>query len=208
MTGGEPADAARDGRCACKVGRTAGNVGVRNLDDELRERHREGASLRDLERFVNRRILERALENAAPAVIGDVDAIYDALAGDDVSAGRRTEVRQRLAGAGVDVDRLLDEFVSYGTVRTHLRECLDVETDRRTELSVEDARGTIEWARSRSNGIVERTLERLVAADEVAGGDLSVSGTVRVTCDGCGASLPVEEFLATGGCACGPSGSG
>lgn len=208
MAGGETTDAARDGRCACKVGRTARNVGARDLDAELRERHRKGDSLRDLERFVNRGLLERALEDAAPAVIGDVDAIYDALTGDDVSAGRRTEVRERLTGAGVDVDRLLEEFVSYGTVRTHLRECLDVETDRRTSLSVDDARGTIEWARSRSDGIVERTLERLVAADEVAGGDLAVSGTVRVTCDDCGTSLPVEEFLTAGGCACEADGAG
>jgi hypothetical protein len=132
-----------------------------------------------------------------------VDAIYDALTGDDVSAGKRTEVRERLEHAGVDVEAVEGAFVSYQTVRSHLRECLDVETARESRLSVDDARGTIEWARSRSEGIVERTIQRLAAAEEVAAGDVDVSHVVRIDCADCGATYPVDRFVDRGGCDCG-----
>ena len=94
-------------------------------------------------------------------------------------------------------------FVSYQTVRTHLKECLGVETNRESRLTVADARGTIEWARSRSEGIVERTLERLASADEIDAGDVDVTHVVRVDCSRCGTTAPVDEFVDGGGCNCG-----
>jgi hypothetical protein len=95
-----------------------------------------------------------------------------------------------------------EDFVSYQTVRTHFRACLDHDTDRRTPLSVEDARGTVEWARSRSEGIVERTLARLADTDGFTAGELTTSHVVRVTCEDCGATYPVDEFVDRGGCDC------
>lgn len=188
--------------CDCKVGRSARAYDLADVDAGLRSRRADGASLRDLEGVLNRAMLRRALDETDAPVVGGVDAVYEALVGDDVSAGRRAEVRARLDRAGVDVDALLDDFVSYATVRTHLRDCLGVDTDRTEPLSVADARGTIEWSRSRSEGIVERTLERLARRDDVDAGDLAVSHDVRVTCDDCGTTVPVERFLADG-CDCG-----
>ena len=72
----------------------------------------------------------------------------------------------------------------------------------RAGLSVEDACGTVEWARSRSEGIVERTLDRLAGTDGVRAGDLTVSHVVRVTCEDCGAAYPVDEFVDRKGCDC------
>lgn len=201
MNDGDATEVARP--CSCKVGRAVRKYDLGAFDAVVRDRHRDGASLRDLERFVNERILRGALEAAGTDVIGDVDDVYDALTDDDVSAGRRTEVRERLTHAGVDVDALLDDFVSYQTVRTHLRECLDVDTDRREPLTVEDARGTIEWSRSRSEGIVSRTLERLANEGAVDAGDLDVSQVLRVSCADCGATATVDEFVDRGGCDCG-----
>ncbi len=203
MEESEGVDAAVEPPCSCKLGRNLAAYGLDDLHATLRERRADGDSLRDLERFVNTSLLDGALREAGAEVIGDVDAIYDALTGDDVSAGRRTEVRERLEHAGVDVATVEAAFVSYQTVRTHLRECLNLETSRERSLSVDDARGTIEWARSRSEGIVERTLQRLDAADEVAAGDVDVSHVVRVDCGDCGSSYPVDEFVDRGGCACG-----
>lgn len=198
----DPDAAAVNAPCSCKLGRNVARYDLGDLHDDLRERHVEGASLRDLEGVVNRAILQSTLQSANAAVIGDVGAIYEALRGDDVTAGRRTEVRERLTQAGVDAPALREDFVSYQTVRTHLKECLDVDTTRETQLSPDDARGTIEWARSRSEGIVERTLQRLERADELAAGDLDVSHVVRVACCDCGASRPVDEFVDRGGCDC------
>ncbi|SFS09714.1 hypothetical protein SAMN05216559_3568 [Halomicrobium zhouii] len=198
-----PVDAAVEPPCSCKLGRNLAAYGLEDLHATIRERRADGDSLRDLERFVNRSLLDGAIREAGADVIGDVDGIYDALTGDDVSAGKRTEVRERLEHAGVDVGAVEAAFVSYQTVRSHLRECLDVETARESRLSVDDARGTIEWARSRSEGIVERTVQRLAAAEEVAAGDVDVSHVVRIDCSDCGASYPVDRFVDRGGCDCG-----
>lgn len=193
--------------CGCKIGRNVAAYGLEDFDRRLLDRRRDGASLRRLERFVNEALLQRALERAETDVIGDVGSIYEKLVGEDVSAGERTEVRERLARAGVDTDGLRDDFVSYQTVRTHLQECLDVDTDRRTSLSPADAQGTIEWARSRSEGIVERTIERLRDADGVRAGDVDVTHAIRVTCPDCDGRYPVETFIERGGCDCDPEGS-
>lgn len=188
--------------CSCKVGRASRTYGLGDLDRRLRRRRAEGASLRDLERVVNEAILRSALRSASAEVVGDVAGIYDALTGSDASAGERTEARERLSAAGVDVDAVEADFVSYGTVRSHLRECLDVDTGRETSLSVEDGTGTIEWARARSEGIVERTLDRLADQDRIAAGDLDVTHVVRVSCTNCGRTEPVDTFLANEGCDC------
>lgn len=188
--------------CTCKIGRNAEAYAIEGLDRRLLERRADGASLRRLETVVNRAILRAALRDAETAVLGDVDGVYETLTGDDVSAGQRTETRERLSRAGVDPETLVDDFVSYQTVRSHLRNCLDVETDRRTTLSVEDAQGTIEWARSRSEGIVERTIERLTNTEGFDAGDVEVSHVVRVSCPDCGTSHPVETFVDRGGCDC------
>jgi hypothetical protein len=201
---GEGVAVAGDDGCTCKIGRNAEAYAVEDLDRRLLERRAEGASLRRLETVVNRAILRAALREADAAVIGDAASVYETLTGDDVSAGRRTETKERLSRAGVDPDELLDDFVSYGTVRSHLRDCLDVDTDRRSTLSVEDAQGTIEWARSRSEGIVERTVERLAGTEGFSAGDVEVGHVVRVSCRDCGASHPVESFLDRGGCDCDP----
>lgn len=191
--------------CSCKVGRAAAQYGLDRLDQRLLDRRDDGASLRRLETVVNEAILAASLRDADADVIGTPSSIYETLTDDDASAGQRTELEGRLSQAGVDVDALHSDFVSYQTVRTHLRECLDVETNRQSQLSLADAQRTIEWARSRSEGIVERTIERLDGAEGFHAGDVDVNHVVRVSCPDCGASHPIEAFLDRGGCHCSPS---
>lgn len=191
-----------DSVCSCKLGRNVRAYGLGNFDETIRRRRREGASLRDLESVINKAILRAVVEDVDGTVIGDVDHIYETLVGDDASAGERTETKEQLARTGADVDALLEDFVSYQTVRTHLNECLDIDTGRRRQLSIEDARGTIEWARSRSEGIVDRTMDRLRRDEQFSVGSIDVSHDVRVSCTDCGGSYPVEEFLDRGGCDC------
>lgn len=203
MNESEPVEAVVESPCSCKLGRNLATYGLDDLHAKIRDRRSDGDSLRDLERFVNRSLLDGAIREAGTGVIGDVDAIYDALTDDDVSAGKRTEVRERLEHAGVDVAAVESAFVSYQTVRTHFKDCLDVETARESRLSVDDARGTIEWARSRSEGIVERTVQRLAAVDEVSAGDVDVSHVIRIDCPDCDTTYPIDEFVDRGGCGCG-----
>lgn len=200
--GPETSDSAEASGC-CKVGRSAAAYGLANVDEDLRRRHARGESLRDLAAFVNRRILGRAIDSAEVDAVSDADTIYDLLAEDDLSAGRRTEIREKLARAGVDVEAVESSYVSHQTVRDHLRECLSVDTSVSAEVDPESARGTIEWARARFLGIAERTVERLASAGELAVGDVEVTGTVRVTCTDCGETYRFGVLIDRGSCGCG-----
>jgi len=208
MSEGEGLTVGSDGECACKVGTGARKYDIERLDERLLDRRADGASLRELEGVVNRAILRAALRTTDRDLVGDVASVYERLTDDDASAGQRTEIREWLARAGIDPAELTADFVSYQTVRTHLRDCLDVATDRRKSLSVTDAAGTIEWARSRSEGIVGRTLERLDRSGDFDAGSVEVGTVVRVTCTECGKSYPVGTFLDRGGCRCESGGEG
>lgn len=204
--------------CSCKVGRVVERRGLAGLDDELRRRRADGASLRALTEVVNRRVLAAALDRVADgaqmddlfgAVSDDraVRLVYEALAGDDAGAERRARVRTRLSQRGVDVDAVTDDWVTHPTVRRHLRECLGVDTGRNGSVTPDDAMDTIEWSRSRSEGVLGRTFERLDDAGLVRTGDLEVSATFQLTCAGCGHTYRPRQLLEEGGCAChGPDG--
>lgn len=193
---------ASDGFCACKVGRNASKYGLRSLDDRLQRHHDSGASLRDLEETINKSFLQGALEQQGVELTGGIDSVYRVLTDEGASAGRQAETRHQLERAGIDIDTLLADFVSYQTVRNHLRDCLDIDTAREGEVSIADARRTIEWARSRSVGVIGRTIDRLVSADELEIGDFEVTEIVRVTCTECGSTIGIDDLLESGGCGC------
>ena len=190
------------GHTCCKIGRECAEYGLSGLDEDLCRRRADGASLRDLQGFVNERVLERALADADADVVGDPENIYRLLRDDDVSSGRQAELRSRLERAGIDIEAVENDFVSHQTVRDHLKECLDVDTSRRSCIDVERATRTINWAESRSKAVIEQTLDQLRSADQLATGDLEVTQTVRVTCTGCGETYRVAELLDRGGCEC------
>lgn len=198
--------------CSCKVGSATDRYGLDRLDDELEARHAAGASLRELAAYVNKRVLEAALHGAgvevsdvafgAVAPEDAIDAVYEALAGTDSPAEIGARVRSRVRQEGVDVDAVCADWVTHPTVRSHLRECLDVETARDGTLTVEDGRDTIEWAWARCEGIVEQTFARLDSQDEVHTGDLDVVVSVRVTCRECDNSYRPDHLLEAGACDC------
>lgn len=188
--------------CDCKVGRNVATYGLVRFDRTLQRRHEGGASLRELARYHDVRLLEAALADTETTVVGDAGAVYDKLT-DGTDAGRRAEAEARLSNAGVDVEALRADFVSHQTVRAHLRTCLSRDTDRSSEMDVDRARSTTEWARARSEAVVARTLERLRDAGGIATGDLDVTGTIRVTCTDCGRTYRTDELIDRGGCDCG-----
>jgi hypothetical protein len=200
MTSGEAES--RLQACSCKVGRVAAEYGIERVGERLAYRRRDGASLRDLERVLNEAVLTAALERADADLFGDVSEVYAALVDDDADPGARAAVRERLSGAGIDVDAVRDDFVSYQTIRTHLRDCAGVDSDTDRAISVENARGTIEWARARNEEVIDGTIERLVESETVAAGDVEVTHEVRVACADCGECRPAVEFVAEGGCDC------
>lgn len=189
--------------CGCKIGRTAEQYQLDGLDARLYHAHQhEGASLRDLETVVNERILESALQDADIEALGDVSSLYRRLTGDDVSTGDRAELRTRLKQAGVDIAQVESDFVTYQTVRKHLRESLGVDTGENTEFTVSDAHTRIHRLQSRNEAVIGETLNKLRRADTLKTGELDAVLSMRVSCEDCGDSYRLADLLDQGHCQC------
>jgi hypothetical protein len=189
--------------CGCKVGRLRREYELSSLDERIQHRREEEeASLRDLASFVNTRVLESTLDRRDVDVVGDPESVYEALTGDDVPPERTVRVRNELTDVDIDVEDLENDFVSYQTVRSHLNDCLDIDTSRRGVDTVDEARSLVEWTRSRDENVVSTALERLHRIGELSIGDISVTTDVVVTCKDCGAAQSVDSLLNEGGCDC------
>ncbi|WP_158589927.1 rod-determining factor RdfA [Haloferax sp. Atlit-10N] len=189
--------------CGCKISRAAEQYQLDELDERLYHAHQiEGASLRELETVVNRRILESALQDVGVETLGDVSDLYQRLTDDDVSAGDRAELRTRLEQVGVDLSQVESDFVTYQTVRKHLRQSLGVDTSGGTDLTVSDAHTRIHRLQSRSEAVITETLEHLRRAETIEAGKLDVVLSMRVSCECCGDSYRLADLLNQGHCQC------
>ena len=186
----------------CKVTQVAEAYHISDIDTKLLQQREQGASLRELAAFFNKRILSEALNRATQEVVGDADTIYQVLMDDDTDRARQAELRSKLARYNVDIDEVQQDFVSHQTVRNHLNGCRKIDTGRESTFDLEAGRKTIEWAQARSEGVIRETIERLRNAGEVADTGTEVTQSVRVACAACGQSYRIEEFLAQGGCGC------
>jgi hypothetical protein len=193
--------------CDCKVGRVADLYGLSDLDRELRTRWtgdgREKHSLRELERYLNRRVLAAALRSAGVDTLqGEVENLYGLLTGDDASEGVRVEARRRLERDGVDPESVEDDFVSHQSIHTHLRECLDVDHDPGGGASLERGSSTVYALRNRTEAVTAGTLERLRDGGELDMEGFDVYVDVRVACEACGRFHEIGSLFENGGCEC------
>jgi hypothetical protein len=126
------------------------------------------------------------------------------LTGEDVSQGVQTQARNRLQKQGIDVERLYSDFVSYGTVRRHLKHCLGVE--RESADADDDAAETgiqrIAALQNRTVAVTENTLSQLDAAGELTSSNTDVFIGIIVSCTDCGFHATVREFIENEGCRC------
>lgn len=200
-------------RCSCKIGRNIDRYDLVGLNEDLHHR-RDGRdeSLRDLADYINKRILEAALSetgidltNVAYGAVssdGALAAVYETLTSDMAPADRKARVQKRFEQNGIDVEEIESHWVTHPTVRSHLNECLDIDTTRRTRITPETARNTIEWARTRCGRVVEQTVSRLVSADIVAICDIEVSVLIQIMCSECDTTYRFGELLEEKSCDC------
>lgn len=193
-------------RCSCKVGTVAAAYGFEDVDDRLRTRWGDDASVRDLAGGFNRRVLRAAVEASGTVPIdGEIENLYRVLTDDTVDAGSRTRARERLRQDGVPVEDVEDQFVSHQTMYRHLTDCLETEHESGYEAPEErvDAwRGRIRSLRNRTASVTERGVDQLSAADAVAVGSFDVLVDISVLCDDCGGYYDIEEFLDDRACGC------
>lgn len=167
-------------------------------EDERRE------SLRSLADRFNRRLLDAAMAEAGRSPVdGEVENMYRLLTGEDVSSGNRTEARSRLERAGVDIDRLERDFVSYQAIRSYLTEYRDAAYEREDDpATVSDAIETIQRLESRLRAVTEKRLGRLAESDRLTIGDFRLFIDVSVLCEDCDTQYGIVELLQRGGCDC------
>ncbi|WP_222914349.1 rod-determining factor RdfA [Natrinema sp. SYSU A 869] len=188
----------------CKVDRVCEKWGLDDVDAKLRDRQQNSdASLRDLETYFNQRVLEAAMRDARAEIIeGEVENTYYLLTADDVSSGSKIEVNDRLRRSGVDPEAVTSDFVSYQTIRTHLQECLGVDTSYEPNVTTSDAKNTVFKLLSRTEVITERTINRLRSAGHVAISDVDVTLSLRIACTKCGEEYTFSRLLERGRCNC------
>jgi len=197
-------DAPDTAECTCKIGKGIEEYGRQELHGEIIRRYRDqDESLRELESFINREFAAAAVQNArvdaTPAEIVRILHSND----DDVSRREQARLETQLQQTGVNAEDLQKRFVSYRTVKNHLNDCVDVDTSRNESITIDSARKTIGWTRSRCEGVIEKTIERLSNADLVTtGSTVDVTVTPRVTCQDCATSITISEFLRQEGCDC------
>lgn len=186
----------------CKVCRVLAERDLEHLNSELVARwHGEAGErmgYRRLADWLNRAFLRTEMEIVGmPTAGGEVRSRYERLVGDDAAADdeEAAEIRRLLTRGGVAVDDLLDDFVSYSVVRTHLTECLgesrepspaiDWEEDQLAQLE--------EYASAEAADAVRSLVNK---GKLTAGGQVEANVSVAVTCSACGVAVPFEEALA------------
>lgn len=196
--------------CDCKIGHGIQKYGVETLYEEITRRSTEEEhSLRELEAFINREFAESAVVNAQTSSNGTTrvsvspnEVVRILNSDDDVTLREKARLETQLEQVGIEADELASDFISYRLVKNHLNDCVDVDTSRDKTSTIDSVRKTVEWARSRCEGVILKNLTALSNANRISAGDIDVTVTPRVTCDDCGASMLVTEFLSKNGCNC------
>lgn len=114
----------------------------------------------------------------------------------------RREARHELEQAGIDVDEVLDDFVSYQTVRKHFNQCLGEDTSVEYTPDIGDARDTFGALVQRVKNVVSRTINRFRKYNAVSIGEPDVIVSIKLRCGDCGRTHNLGSFLNDPRCEC------
>jgi len=189
-----------------KIDQAIEKYGLKEMDKELEKRwlgvDGDQESTRDLADFFNKTVLKEAVDQSETFTLsGNIDKVYRTLTdGDETDA---TLVRSRLEQSGIDVEAVINNFVSHQTVYRYLKDIREVEQpDQSSEDKKENAIETIQRLRGRTTAVTERTIDNLKKTDILSVGEFSVLNDLQVLCESCGRSYDVSTFLERGGCEC------
>lgn len=194
---------------ACKVDRTIQKYGLDgedpmhdSIDDGLVSRwigedSHEEMGYRSLTDWFNRRILKSVYDETGRETLGNrVLHDYESLTGDDELV--RNEVKEDLLATGIPIDEVVNDFVSWGTMRTHLQDCLGASKETSTD-GTDWERKSIDMARNFAREKVENTVSALGSKGQIAGvNHVSVEIQVKLSCDHCPTRVPIEVALERG----------
>ncbi|UTF55724.1 rod-determining factor RdfA [Natronosalvus rutilus] len=190
-----------------KVVRVIKRYELENAGDWLEDqwiRREDRVSLRDLETAFNQRILEAALADVSvEPLTEDVSRAYELLTGKIGTSGEQTQLKRRLERAGLDVDAVCDDFVTYQAIRSYLTNVRGVNPPEKTDSDLrETAAETIAQLRERTAVVTTSKIEQLERNAQLDVGDVRTRVDVRVFCETCGRQYDIDELLEIGGCDC------
>lgn len=161
-------------------------------------------SLRSLADRFNRRIIEEAMIGAGMSTLdGEVENLYRLLISDDVSSGKKTEARNWLGQADIDVDQLETDFVTYQAIRSYLQNERGAEYNQKSDSTrLSNEIDSVQRLKSRTSSVTEGTVSRLRNAGIITLGDFRVFVDVSVHCEDCDTQFGVINLLRNKGCNC------
>lgn len=182
----------------CKVCRVLDERDMERYEDQLVDQWQadgpDRKGYRQLAEWLNVTMLRREMDRAGLSTLGrEAASKYERL--DEGSPSVEEEVATDLAAAGIDVDGLRADFVSYGVVRTHLRDCLDLEY---TPESGDWEADAIEMARDYATEKVAAAARSLHNKGDLDAGELAVNVDVELECESCHATVPADRAIRRG----------
>jgi hypothetical protein len=158
---------------------------------------RPSEGYRSIATWFNKRIIRRTYERAGRETTGArIDSEYEALVGEDSLL--REEVIDDLEAGGIDAERLTSSLVSWGTVRNHLKECINVNKEVAT-ADTDWERRSVEKAATIVTEKTEKALTSLSNKDSLPGGNqANVEIQVLLSCPECPIRVPFADAVDRG----------
>jgi hypothetical protein len=158
---------------------------------------RSSMGYRSLTEWFNKRLLKRVYdEHGRGSVAARLDSDYGRLRSDDDFV--REEIIGSLRVEGIDGEALVQDLVSWGTMRTHLNDCLDGEKAPQN-ASTDWERESIEMAKSIAKRKTESALSALSEKGEIAGAaDTGIGVQIQLSCASCPTRVSFDVALERG----------
>jgi hypothetical protein len=158
---------------------------------------RDAMGYRTLTEWFNKRLLRRVYDRHGREMLGDrIDHDYKTLTSDDDLV--REDAIADLEADGIDGEAVRNDMVSWGTMRTHLQECLGG-TKAQPTSSSDWERETVAMAQSFATDKVESALSSLSTKGRLAGVEEStVAVQIQLQCDHCPTRVPFDVALERG----------
>ncbi|WP_424004970.1 rod-determining factor RdfA (plasmid) [Haloarcula salina] len=158
---------------------------------------RSAEGYRSLTAWFNKRLLKRVYDDhGRESLDARVESDYETLRGDDDL--RREELIESLRADGIPGADVVDDMVSWGTMRTHLNDCLDGE--KATQSAATDwERDSVETAKDVARNKTESALSSLSTKGQVDGGDdADIEVQIQLGCPDCPTRVPFDVALERG----------
>jgi len=152
---------------------------------------------RSLTAWFNKRLLKQVYtEHGRESLDTRIDSDYETLRGDE--ALPRDELLERLQATGVPGEALCDDMVSWGTMRTHLNDCLDGRKEPQ-EATTNWERESVETAKAVAKRKAETALSSLAKKGDIDGGDAAeIDAQIQLGCPDCPTRVPFDVALERG----------